>query len=80
MEHRDGQGGSKEGAAMKIYNGSVIIWTADGGKVFNDITKADRYFDEQMKAKKNPCWERVFRFNYVPNKTNIMKASKGAIK
>ena len=44
-----------------IVDGGVIIWTDKGGKPFNDIKKADKYFDTQLKAGKNPCWTRVFK-------------------
>jgi hypothetical protein len=48
---------------MYIYDGGVVIFSdgTKGGKAFNDIKKADRYFDRKLKAGKNPCWMRIFK-------------------
>ena len=43
---------------MKLYNGSVIVWTNKGNRIFNDIKLADKYYSKQ--ARNNPIWERVF--------------------
>ena len=43
---------------MKLYSGSVIVWTNKGNRIFNDIKLADKYYSKQ--AKNNPIWERVF--------------------
>lgn len=48
-------------STIYIVDGGVIIWTAKGGKPFNDIKKADRYFDAQLKKGNDPCWQRVFK-------------------
>ena len=49
---------------MFIYNESVVVWTDDGkGKVFNDIPKADKYFQRMIDAEQNPCWERIIRLH-----------------
>ena len=43
---------------MKLYSGSVIVWTNKGNRIFNDIKLADKYYSKQ--AKNSPVWERVF--------------------
>lgn len=44
---------------MKIYNGSVIIWTDKENRIFNDIKEADKYFEEMKKY--NPIWQRLWK-------------------
>lgn len=46
---------------MKIYENSVIVWTDKENRIFNDIPKADKYFDKMKKY--NPVWQRVQRNN-----------------
>ena len=40
---------------MLILGEAVIVWTPTGGRVFNDIPKADKYFSEQKDAR----WQRL---------------------
>lgn len=42
---------------MKIYEGSIIVWTDKENRIFNDVKKADKYFEKMEKF--NPQWERV---------------------
>ncbi len=45
---------------MIVYNHAVIVWTKDGkGKIFNDIQKADKYYQACEYAKKEPIWQRI---------------------
>ena len=47
---------------MFIYENAVVIWTKDGkGKVYNNIPKADKYFQECELKKKRPIWVRQIK-------------------
>lgn len=48
---------------MKIYDGSIIIWCNGEGKAFNDVKKADKYFEKMNKGKNEVVWQRVFRID-----------------
>lgn len=45
---------------MKVYNGSVIVWTEEAGEVFNNVNKAIDYFNECLEAGLHPIWERIW--------------------
>jgi hypothetical protein len=40
---------------MLILGEAVIVWTPKGGKAFNNIPLADKYFSEQKDAR----WQRL---------------------
>lgn len=44
---------------MIVYENAVIVWTNEKGSVFNDITKADKYFEEAEEKGLNPMWQRI---------------------
>ena len=54
---------------MRIFDGAVVVWTEAGGAVFNDVSKADTYFQEANTAGFNPQWGRIFK-EQTMNKEN----------
>ena len=44
---------------MIIYNSTIIVWIGEKGHIFNDVSKADKFFKKADMQGLNPEWQRI---------------------
>jgi hypothetical protein len=43
----------------QVVDGSVIVWTPNGGKMFTNIIQADKYYSKMLVNFGDVAWQRV---------------------